>query len=71
MGLHDQINKLETQLKDIENQISEIRKTCKHEDKKPTMRPGGAGFAIMIMCSNCGIAIRPASPTEQQDFLKS
>ena len=71
MDLKQKMNQLEMQLKEVENKIKMLQKSCDHSIQKAAFRnPQSHGYQIMIVCDACGKSLRYPSENETNDFLK-
>jgi hypothetical protein len=70
MEKSEEIRKLEAQKKDIQSQIDDIQKSCKHPNQKASFvqDDNGGNRRIMMVCCNCSATVRYPSQQELDGF---
>ena len=70
MEKHETVRKLESQKKELQDQIENIQKGCKHTELKAnfTQDDNGSNKKIMMVCIECDAAVRYPTKDELEDF---
>jgi hypothetical protein len=68
----DEIRNLEAQKKEIQDQIDDIQKSCKHKELKANFvqDENGGNRKIMMICTDCNASVRYPTQTELEEFCK-
>lgn len=66
----EEIRKLEEQKKDIQDQIDDIQRSCKHPNLKANFiqDDNGSNKRVMMVCVDCKAPVRYPTPSELDDF---
>jgi|14_taG_2_1085336.scaffolds.fasta_scaffold77222_2 RNase P subunit RPR2 len=64
------VRTLESQKKELQDQIEDIQKSCKHPELKANFIQNhkGGDKKVMMVCTECDAAVRYPSSAELKDF---